>query len=84
MSIKSMSMKNELDRIILEKTNRAEALERLIADARSRYGRMTDKQLAEAMRDVAGMKKEIADLHSWCAWAKLQINKFLTPASISA
>ena len=71
----------QLDELILAKTDRINALNRMIIDARRRYATMTDAQLNEAVRDVAGMKREISEHNAWIEKAQARIAKFYAPAT---
>jgi predicted translin family RNA/ssDNA-binding protein len=66
----------ELRNFILEKTDRVHHLERMIDEIHAQYKTMTRKQLEEAARDVAGMKREIEEHKKWCAKAKAKVNAY--------
>lgn len=66
----------QLRNFVLEKTERVEHLERMIIKAQESYKGMTRAQLEEAVRDVAGMRREIEQHKKWCEDAKKRINAF--------
>lgn len=65
-----------LRNFVLEKTERINHLTRMINKARESYKGMTVAQLEEAVRDVAGMRREIEQHKKWCEDAKKCINAF--------
>lgn len=71
----------ELESILAAKMDRIGALERMVADIRSRYSEMTDSQLREAIRDIRGTEQMLAEEKSWCEKAKTRIKAFYAPAS---
>ena len=71
----------ELETLLAAKMDRISALERMIADIRSRYKDMTDSQLREAIRDIRGTEQMLAEEKAWCEKAKTRIKAFYTPAS---
>lgn len=74
---------NVLESLISIKTDKINHLTKQVEDIRSRYNTMTDSQLAEAIRDVQGMKKGIAEARTWIKNAKETVRKFFAPASIA-
>ena len=70
----------EIKQLLNEKNERIAALEKMLDDVTARYMSMTDAQLKEAIRDIEGTRKEIAEEKKWCEWAKAKIRKFYRPA----
>lgn len=71
----------ELESILASKMDRIAALERMVADIRSRYSDMTDSQLREAIRDIRGTEQMLVEEKAWCEKAKNRIKAFYAPAS---
>lgn len=71
----------ELESILAAKMDRISALERMIAEIRSRYSEMSDSQLKEALRDIRGTEQMLAEEKAWCEKAKTRIKAFYAPAS---
>lgn len=71
----------ELESILAAKMDRIGALERMVADIRSRYSEMTDSQLREAIRDIRSIEQMLAEEKAWCEKAKTRIKAFYAPAS---
>ena len=71
----------ELEEILAAKMDRIGALERMVADIRSRYKDMTDSQLREAIRDIRGTEQMLAEEKIWCEKAKTRIKAFYAPAT---
>ena len=65
-----------LHNFIVEKTARVEHLERMINMARASYKHMTPAQLNEAVRDIAGMRKEIEAHKAWIKEAQKMIDDY--------
>lgn len=61
---------------ILARTDRVEHLEHLIRDAQSKYKEMSYHQLLEAVRDVVGMRKEIAEHKKFCKNAQKEVDAY--------
>lgn len=71
-----------LENLSFAKKARINALTRIIEQVRARYSEMTDSQLAEALRDVRGMQREIDDAKKWCDEADAGIKAFYKPAMV--
>ena len=81
--MKTMTIDDALNlhNFIVEKSARVASLEKIVAEIRSDYKNMADSQLNEAVRDVAGMLKEIEEHKAWMAKAREMLNKFFAPAA---
>ena len=71
----------ELEELLAAKMDRIAALERMVADIRSRYSDMTDSQLREAIRDIRGTEQMLAEEKAWCEKTKTRIKAFYAPAT---
>jgi ppGpp synthetase/RelA/SpoT-type nucleotidyltranferase len=69
----------ELRRAIAVRTDRVNHLEKMIDDIHSRYKSMAPEQLNEAVRDIAGMRRELEDHRKFCDKAKREVATFFAP-----
>jgi hypothetical protein len=70
-----------LEEAIRIRTDRMNSLIKVVADIRNNYKAMSVNQLNEAIRDVVGMQKEIAEHRDFLAKAKKEIAAFYAPAA---
>lgn len=73
----------ELHNHIIFKTERIAQLERLISAVRSKYKIMTPDQLNEAIRDVNGMKREIAEHKKYCESAQKEVDAYFANPNVA-
>ena len=75
----TMNYVKELKRAIAVRTDRVNHLEKMIDDIHDRYKSMTPEQLNEAVRDIAGMRRELEDNRKFCEKAKREVAAFFAP-----
>lgn len=73
----------ELHNHIIFRTERIEQLERMISIVRSSYKVMSPNQLNEAIRDVNGMKREIAEHKKYCEQAQKEVDAFFANPAVA-
>ena len=72
-----------LHNFIVVKTDRVNHLERMINVARTQYKNMSKEQLEEAIRDIAGMKREIEEHKKWMNDAQKIIDEYFKCPSVA-
>ena len=67
---------NKLDEAVRIRTDRLNSLIRIVDEIRNSYKAMSFNQLNEAIREVVGMQKEIAEHREFLAKAKKERDAF--------
>lgn len=75
----TMNYVKELKMAIAVRTDRVNHLEKMIDDIHNRYKSMTPEQLNEAVRDIAGMRRELEDHRKFCEKARREVATFFAP-----
>lgn len=76
MSNLTLEYMNKLDEAVRIRTDRLNSLVRIVDEIRSSYKAMSFNQLNEAIRDVVGMQKEIAEHREFLAKARKERDAF--------
>ena len=74
---------NELRQAILARTDRINHLVNMVEEIRSCYKAMAPNQLNEAIRDVVGMQKEIAEHREFLKKAQKEVDEYFASPCVA-